>query len=77
MPVVAAANAGYSAVIDNGVEFVGRGGGIGNYGSMSLENATVAGNYAGTFGAGVFNERSNSQINHATHETVLRLTFGP
>jgi hypothetical protein len=45
-----------SAVIGNGVEYIGRGGGIRNYGSMALKNTTVAANYAGTFGAGIFNE---------------------
>jgi hypothetical protein len=45
-----------SAVIGNGVEYVGWGGGIRNHGSMALKNTTVAANHAGTFGAGIFNE---------------------
>jgi hypothetical protein len=43
-------------VIGNGVEYTGGGGGIRNYGLMALKNTTVAANYAGTFGAGIFNE---------------------
>jgi hypothetical protein len=45
-----------SAVVGNGAEFIGKGGGIRNDGLMALTNTTVAANYAGTFGAGVFNE---------------------
>ena len=44
-----------SAVTGNAVEYIGRGGGIWNYGVMSIENSTVAANYAGTFGGGIFN----------------------
>jgi hypothetical protein len=66
---------GYSFVTGNSAGYAGYGGGIFNYGTLTLTNDTVSGNY-GMRGAGMFNESSATLTNTTLSGNTARAVGG-